>query len=131
MGEFLQMAKKGRVYLIGSGHCQVNPIHGADLAVRCADMIDEDRQELEVGGPQTLTWREIAGLALRALDRPARITSLPRWVVSAATLVTSLFDRHQAGLMALFTTMATRDMVAEPTGSHTLEAHYRELAGRR
>ena len=33
MTEFLEMAKKGRVYLIGRGSCRVNPIHGADLAV--------------------------------------------------------------------------------------------------
>ncbi len=37
MGEFYNMAKKGRIYLIGSGDKRVNPIHGADLAVTCVD----------------------------------------------------------------------------------------------
>ena len=36
MGEFFEMAKKGRVYLIGNGTNRVNPIHGADLAAACA-----------------------------------------------------------------------------------------------
>jgi len=33
MGEMLEMARRGRVWLIGSGKSRVNPIHGADLAV--------------------------------------------------------------------------------------------------
>ena len=32
MGEYMKMAKKGRVYLIGKGDNRINPIHGADLA---------------------------------------------------------------------------------------------------
>jgi hypothetical protein len=40
-----------------------------------------------------------------------------------------LFSRHQGELLAFFTTMATTDVVAPPTGTHTLEAHFRELAG--
>src|SRR5579885_3064042 len=39
MTEFLQMAKKGRVYLIGDGISRINPIHGADLAKVCVDAI--------------------------------------------------------------------------------------------
>jgi uncharacterized protein YbjT (DUF2867 family) len=131
MGEVLEMARKGRVYLVGSGEKRVNPIHGADLAARCADLLDEKRQELEVGGPQILTWRQIAELALRTLNKPMKITSVPRWVLSTATWVTRLFNRHQAGLMAFFTTMATRDVVAPKAGTHTLEGQYRELAGQR
>ena len=40
MSEVLEMARKGRVWLIGSGANRVNPIHGADLAVVCADAIE-------------------------------------------------------------------------------------------
>jgi len=36
-----------------------------------------------------------------------------------------LFNRHQGELLAFFTTMATTDVVAPSTGTHTLEAHYR------
>ena len=32
MGEFFQMAKRGRVFLFGPGTNVINPIHGADLA---------------------------------------------------------------------------------------------------
>ncbi len=63
MGEILNMARKGRVYLIGDGNRKVNPIHGADLALslcersrgqrngdRCGWTADPD---LERGSPRS------------------------------------------------------------------------------
>ena len=35
--------------------------------------------------------------------------------------------RHQGDLLAFFTTMATPDVVAPSTGTHTLEVHFRAL----
>ena len=35
MKDFLEMAKKGRVYLFGDGQFKLNPIDGKDLAVVC------------------------------------------------------------------------------------------------
>ena len=40
MLEFLKMAKKGRVSLFGDGQNKINPIHGADLAEVCANLVD-------------------------------------------------------------------------------------------
>jgi len=50
MGEFFEMARRGRVWLIGSGKNRVNPIHGVDLAVVCADAVESDA--IESTGPQ-------------------------------------------------------------------------------
>ena len=127
MGEVLEMARKGRVWLIGSGENRVNPIHGADLAVCCADAIEGGPREVEVGGPETLTWREVAALAFRVLDRTARVSAVPEWLTWAVVRLVRLFNRHQGELLAFFTTMATMDVVAPATGTRTLEAHYREL----
>jgi uncharacterized protein YbjT (DUF2867 family) len=130
MNEFFEMARKGRVWLIGSGQNRVNPIHGADLAVSCANAIDGDQREIDVGGPETLTWREVAALAFRVLDRPARVSAVPEWLTWAGVRLVRFFNRHQGELLAFFTTMATTDVVAPATGTRTLEAHYRELEGR-
>ena len=129
MGEILEMARKGRVWLIGSGENRVNPIHGADLAVACADAIEGDDTEIEVGGPDTMTWNEVAKLAFEVLDRPAKITRVPEWLTWPVVRLVRLFNRHRGELLAFFTTMATIDVVAPPTGTHTLEAHYRSLGG--
>lgn len=130
MGEFLKMAKKGRVYLFGSGNNKINPIHGADLAVRCVDAMEGENQEIDVGGPEILTYREIAGLALETLGKPIRISSIPIWLMRAIVATTRVFSRHQGELLAFFTTAMTTDVVAPATGTHTLKAHYAACAKR-
>jgi uncharacterized protein YbjT (DUF2867 family) len=127
MSEFLEMAKKGRVYLIGPGSNRVNPVHGADLAVSCVDALQGERQEIDVGGPKILTYREIAELAFRSLGKPSRITSVPVWVMRLVVATTKLFSRHQGELLAFFTTAMTSDVVAPAVGTHSLEAHYNDL----
>ena len=129
MGEVLEMAKKGRVYLIGDGTTKVNPIHGADLAVACVDAVAGNATEIDVGGPQTMTWNEVANLAFEAIDRPAKISHIPEWLMWSVVRLVRIFNRHQGELLAFFTTMATTDVVAPSTGVHTLEAHFRELNG--
>ena len=100
-----------------------------DLAVACADAMEADETEIDVGGPQTLTWSEIAQLAFEIQDRPAKITHLPKWLMWAVVRLVRLFNRHQGDLLAFFTTMTTTDVVAPSTGTHTLETHYRFLGG--
>jgi uncharacterized protein YbjT (DUF2867 family) len=127
MGEIYKMASKGRVYLFGRGDNRINPIHGADLAVRCADALEMEQQEIDVGGPEIMTWREIATLALRTQDKPVKITSVPMWMMRVVIFATRPFSRHSAELLAFVTTVSTRDVVGPTNGVHTLEAHYREL----
>ncbi len=129
LGEVLQMARKGRVWLFGSGEHRVNPIHGADLAVACADAIAGDETEIDVGGPETMTWNEVAALAFEVLGRPARVSRVPAWLMAPVVRLVRLFNRHQGELLAFFTTMATTDVVAPPAGTHTLEAHFQGLRG--
>ncbi|MGB5813661.1 MAG: NAD(P)H-binding protein [Thermoanaerobaculia bacterium] len=124
MGQFLEMAKKGRVYVIGSGKNRVNPIHGADLAVRCVDAIDSVSGEIDMGGPETVTWEGVATLAFEALGRPARVTHVPEWLMWLVVRLVRIFNRHQGELLAFFTTMATTDVVAPLTGTRTLEGHF-------
>jgi len=127
MGELMEMARKGRVYLFGHGRNRVNPIHGADLAVSCADAAEQCETEVDVGGPQTLTWEEMAELAFEPLGLPARITRIPGWMMWSVVWLTRLFNRHQGELMAFFTTMATTEVVAPSMGTHTLIDHYHSM----
>jgi uncharacterized protein YbjT (DUF2867 family) len=130
MSEVLEMARRGRVWLIGSGKNGVNPIHGADLAVVCADAIESGDTEIAVGGPQVMSWREVAELAFEVLDRPAKVTCVPQWVMWPIVRLLGLFNRHRGELLAFFVTMATTDVVAPPTGNRTLERHYEKaMAG--
>jgi uncharacterized protein YbjT (DUF2867 family) len=129
MGQILEMARKGRVWLIGSGENRVNPIHGADLASACVDAIEGDRSEVDVGGPQTMPWSEVAALAFEAVEKPVRISRIPGWLMWCVVSLVRVFNRHQGELLAFFTTMATTDVVAPATGTRTLGAHYRAMRG--
>lgn len=125
MSELFEMARKGRVWLIGSGTNRMNPIHGADLAVICANAIESAETEIAVGGPQVMIWREVAQLAFEVLDQPARITCIPVWLMRLAVRFVRLFNRHQGELLAFFTTMATTDVVAPETGTRTVKEHFK------
>jgi uncharacterized protein YbjT (DUF2867 family) len=70
MGDFLKMAKGGRIYLFGDGKLKLNPIHGKDLAKVVVDSINQDKQEINVGGPDMLSQNEIGELALKAYGKP-------------------------------------------------------------
>jgi uncharacterized protein YbjT (DUF2867 family) len=124
MGEYLKMARKGRVYLIGKGDNRINPIHGADLAEVCVGAVDQDVPEIDVGGPEILTHREIASLALTAAGKTERITSVPVWVMRTFVSLTRFFNRHQGELMAFFTEAMTADAVAPAVGSRSLSDHF-------
>jgi uncharacterized protein YbjT (DUF2867 family) len=128
MGAYFEMAKRGRVYLLGPGEHRINPIHGADLAVACVDAVDSSEQEIDVGGPEILEVRQIARLALEAQGKPVAVTSVPVWLAWWAVRLMRLVSRHRAELLAFIITMATTEVVAPATGRRTLRAHYRELA---
>jgi len=127
MGEFFRMARNGRIYLIGSGKNRVNPIHGADLAARCVDAVDGNQREIDVGGSEIMTWREVAELAFATQAKPLKVTRVPAWLMWSVVRLVRLFNRHQGELLAFFTTMATTDVVAPATGSHSLKEHFRKL----
>jgi len=124
MGEFLDMARKGRVYLFGRGKNRSNPIHGADLAAACVDAMEGRTQETDIGGPEVLTYLDVAETAFRTLGKQARISSVPMWIMKPVIGMTRIFNRHQAELLAFFTTMMTSDVVAPATGTHTLRGHF-------
>jgi uncharacterized protein YbjT (DUF2867 family) len=104
----------------------VNPIHGAELAVKCVDALEGEQKEIDVGGPEILTYREIAELAFQSLGKPTRITSVPVWVMRLVIAVTRIGSKHQGELLAFFTTAMTYDVVAPTTGTRSLAAHFEE-----
>lgn len=128
MGQFFEMAKGGRVFLFGRGDNRINPIHGADLARVCADAFDGDATEIDVGGPEVLSYVEVAQAAFAALSRPPRISRMPLWLIRFVVAVAKVFSRRQGEVLAFLTTMMTTDMIAPRHGSILLGDHYSALA---
>lgn len=63
------MAKNGQAKRSGSGESRINPIHGKVLAEVWVDTLLSAEHEIEVGGPQTFTRRQIAELAFDVLHK--------------------------------------------------------------
>ena len=80
MGDFLKMAEKGTIYLFGDGTLKLNPIHGEDLARVCLDAIESTQKEINVGGPDLFSHKEVAELAFNALNKKGKISHLPDWI---------------------------------------------------
>ncbi len=128
IGQYFQMAKSGRAYLIGDGKKHLNPIHGADLACVCAEAIIGSDAEVPAGGPVVYSQNEIAELAFSILGKPVRITRIPTWLASAAVGAMRLFDRHAADLFDFFATAGQYENVAPCFGTRTLDDYFRELS---
>ena len=58
MGVLLDMAERGRSFVIGDGSNEMNPIHGADVARVCGEAITSSARELGAGGPDVFTQHE-------------------------------------------------------------------------
>ena len=80
----------------------------------------EGAAELDIGGPQVLTYEEIARRAAHAA-RPCRITHLPAGLVRGTAAVTRRTTPQRIwGPLQFFATIMTMDMVAPPHGTDTL-----------
>ena len=129
MSDIFTMASRGHVYLFGSGDQKTNPIHGADLANICIEAIKSSASEIEVGGPDTMTYNEIANMAFQSLGKEPRITHIPDWV--RRTLLKSirlLTSSKTYGPIEFFMTVTAIDMIAPEHGTYHLVEHFNLLS---
>ena len=128
MTQILRMARKGRVFLLRP-EIRVNPIHGADLAEFCINrLIDGEKGTWDVGGPEVLTWRELADCAFRAIGRPAKVSALPPAVLTPLITILRLFNPRRADLIRFLSWSMLPDCVGTPVGTHRLFDFYEHHA---
>ena len=128
MTQILQMARKGRVFLFRPD-VRINPIHGADLAEFCINrLIDGEKGTWDVGGPEVLTWRELADCAFRAIGRPAKVSALPPAVLTPLITILRLFNPRRADMMRFLSWSMLHDCVGTPVGTHRLFDFYEHHA---
>ena len=130
LAQLLLMAHRGRVALTAPG-ARITPIHGADLAAVCVDHLYRgDGGTKEVGGPEELSFREIAELAFKALGTRPRITRLPSRTLDVVALLARPFAPHRADMLRFLAWNMRTDSVAERTGSRRIGEFFAQQAGR-
>jgi len=128
MGVLLDMAKKGRSFLVGKGENHFNPIHGADLAEVCVDALESEEVEIGAGGPDTLTQREAAELAFEVLGKTPKVVVLPMWLMRGGVKLIGMLNRQFGDLFEFIVTAGEIDGVAPSVGKTTLRRYFEELA---
>lgn len=132
MADFLEMAKKGKVYLFGSGELTLNPIHGADLAEFCVNQINSKENELEVGGPVVYTHNQLAELALKAHNKPIKIVHLPDFIRKMTIgLARTFMNSKKYGPIEFFLTAMAMDGSAPTYGTHKLDEFFEEQVNKK
>ncbi len=127
MGVLYDMAKKGRVYLVGEGSNKMSPIHGRDLARVCVETSEGEALEVEAGGPDTLTQREAAELAFAVVGNPVKITVIPLWLARGLVKFIALLSTQFGDLADFIVTAGEIDGVGPPRGTTTLKSYFEAL----
>lgn len=127
MGDFLQMARKGKVYLFGDGSLSINPIDGEDLAEEIFNALERGDEELPIGGPETYTFTQLAELSFRCAGKKGKISYLPdilrKMTLSILPRITPL---SFYGPIEFFLTAMSADGSTKQYGKKKLEDFYRQ-----
>ena len=127
MGVLYDMAKRGRVYLVGDGTNRMSPIHGRDLARVCVEATQGNELEVEAGGPDILTQREAAELAFEVAGNPIKITVIPMWLARSLVKFIGLLSTQFGDLADFIVTAGEIDGVGPPRGNITLRSYFEAL----
>ncbi|NTU58460.1 MAG: SDR family oxidoreductase [Chlorobiaceae bacterium] len=128
MAQFIAMARNGVMLSLGDGDKKSNPIHGADLAKVCVDAIEGSALEIEVGGPETFTYREVAEMAADVVNKKPFTVSLPLWLADGVAAVTGFINRDIHDIALFATTVSRNDTVAPAYGTHRLRDFFEQMA---
>jgi uncharacterized protein YbjT (DUF2867 family) len=128
MAQFLNMARNGVMLTLGDGDKRSNPIHGADLARVCVDAIEGASTVVEVGGPETFTYREVADMAAEVVGGKPFVASLPLWLADGVAAVTGFINRDIQDVALFASAVSRMDSVAPPHGTHRLRDYFVEMA---
>lgn len=120
----LDLAQSGRGMIFGDGSARSNPIHDADLAELCADVVSRAGDlEIAAGGPEVLSRRQMVELAFAALGKPPRISALPAWAPRAMSAMARPFAPRLSELLAFVGAIYTNDAIAPAVGMQQLGAY--------
>jgi len=130
MLEYLAMAKKGKGYVFGSGENRINPIHGQDLAEVCVNAVTREENEINIGGPDILTHREILSIAFKSVNKSEKISGIPIWIRNLLLAMMKIFTSEKIyGPVEFFMTVLATDLVAPQYGTRHLKDFFKQNTG--
>ena len=129
--EMLAYARFGFLPVVGDGQAKSNPIHEEDVARACLERLEGDSCQIDVGGPDTFTRREIAELAFSVQDRAPRVFLLPPYAFRWLGRLGAIGSPRKRDLFEFLGAVSTTTCVAPEYGQQHLEAYFRSLTNLR
>lgn len=126
--EILKFASKGRGLIIGRGNCRTNPVHENDVALACVDALENDSQEVQIGGPEIFTRKETVELAFAALNQQPKLMFIPPSLFKLMIAPLRLVNRRIYALMDFGVAVTQIDVIAPTAGTQKLRSYFDEAA---
>ena len=114
--------KHGKLFMIGTGQAQTNPVHEADVAKALADGLEGREQEVDIGGPDVMTWEEIAEVVAAAAEAEPHFSYL--WRAQLRASLRRFTGRHGYDSAVYRIAESAVDMVAPAVGERRLEDYF-------
>ncbi len=103
------VTSRGRMLAPGGASHGSPLVATRDVASALAAAVDHPamrRRTIEFGGPEWLTWREVAELFAERVGREVRTVAMPAWFANAGRIMTRPISRSASSVLALTTFVA-------------------------
>lgn len=132
-GAFLPMARRGRMFDVGSGKARTNPICERDLAEIVVDIAlgGDGPRDITVGGPEVMTRRDMLERVAEAAGYRAKITAVPVGFAKPSAALLRLVHPRIGQFVQFAVGLAQHDIVAPACGTTKLGDYVRALDAKR
>jgi hypothetical protein len=106
-----------------------NPVHEIDVAEAIMTAVTAGAScEIDIGGPETMTRRQIAELAFISLNKRPRLLTAPVWVMRIAAWLYGLVNRRMGEFLRFAILASTNSCVATAIGNRQLKPYFEREA---
>jgi hypothetical protein len=91
--------------------------------VVCVDSIKEPNSEIEAGGREVLTRKQINEIIQQHVNPSKKIPTIPTWIIRAMLPVIRITDKNLFEKFDFFVEVMQHDMIAPPVGQLTLKEY--------
>ena len=130
MIQFQKMAASGVIVWPGDGSLTINPIHGEDMGEICVDAAAPGHQEIDIGGPDIFTYKELFTLAFTSINKQPRIIFIPLWIVQGLHTLIKPLNVRIADMLAFAIAVNTIDNAAPRYGKRHMKDFFEEFRGK-
>lgn len=122
--QLYRMARKGFIVLFGNGTIQSTPLSPRDLSQTLINKVLSSQGIVEYGGPQTLSWNQIANICANAAGGRVKIIHVPCAVLTLIKGITKVISPRQYVDLKFLAHIFTHDSTAPEIGTTTLQEYY-------